>query len=260
MALSGSVLGQNLFSNASFENGTYPTSGAGTTPFAFAGQQAHGAANTGTGTTTTGWTITGWSFASGNNGLSERWINDSAEVSPASDTPVRAQNGNRYAFLSTTTTSGHGNGCLQYTAAGGISFAAGTTYQFSFYAADAGSTSTSGSKAPVIGFEVEGGGGNPSSVLQTTTLPLNPAWSDTAETEIPWLQYTFNWTPTSTYTTPTFYWSVFAGTGASAVGSVVLDNVSVSIVAVPEAHTVAAGVFVAGLAGATWLRRRQSKA
>lgn len=251
MALSGTVLGQNLFNNAGFENGTYPTSGAGTTPLSFAGQEAHSAAGTGSGTPTSGWQISSWAFSSGNNGLTERWINDS-------DAPVRAFAGNRYVYLSTTTTSGSGNGCLQYTDVAGISFTAGTTYNFSFYAADAGSTSTSGSKAPVVGFEVHSGGSQVQ--LQTVTLPTNAAWSDTAESAIPWTQYTMSWTPSATYSGATFYWSVFAGSGASAVGNVVLDNVSVSVAAVPEAQTVAAGIFMAGLAGATWFRRRQAKA
>lgn len=251
MALSGSVLGQNLFNNAGFESGTYPTTGTGTTPIQFAGQDAHGAAGTGSGLTTTGWSISSWAFASGNNGNSERWINDS-------DGTIQAYAGNRYVYLSTTTASGAGNGCLQYTDAAGISFAAGTTYNFSFWAADAGSTSTSGSKAPVVGFEVHSGGSQVR--LQTTTLPTNAAWSDTAESTIPWTQYTMSWTPSATYTGATFYWSVFAGSGTGAVGNIVLDNVSVSVAAVPEAQTVAAGVFMAGLAGATWLRRRQAKA
>jgi len=256
MALSGSVLGQNLFNNASFESGTF--TGAGVTPGSFAGQDAHGAASTGSGLTTTGWSISSWAFSSGNNGNTERWINDSTETTPTTDIPVRAQSGNRYLYLSTTTTSGAGNGCLQYTASGGFTFTAGTAYNFSFYAADAGSTSTSGSKAPVVGLEVHSGGSQVQ--LQTVTLPTNAAWSDTAESAIPWTQYTMSWTPSATYTGATFYWSVFAGSGAGAVGNIVLDNVSVSVAAVPEAQTVAAGIFMAGLAGATWFRRRQAKA
>jgi hypothetical protein len=249
MALTGSVLGQNLFSNAGFETGAYSTSGSGSTPLAFAGQNAHSAANTGTGGTTTGWSIDSWTFNSGSNGLSERYMRDV-------DDTVRAYAGNRYVFLSTTTQTGGGNACLQYTDGAGISFTGGTTYRFSFYAADAGSTGS----APVIGFEVQGGGGP--NVLQTVTLPTNGAWnnSSTTETAIPWTQYTFNWTPTTTYSAPAFYWSVFAGTTSGSVGSVVLDNVSVSVAAVPEAETVAAGLFMAGLVGATWYRRRQAQA
>lgn len=248
LVLTGSVMGQNLFVNQGFESGTYPTSGSGTTPYSFAGQDAHGAGGTGTGTSTTSWSITGWTFTSGNNGQIERWINDS-------DDTVRAQGGNRYLYLSTTTTSGAGNGCLQYTSGGGLNFAAGTTYSFSFWAADAGSTA---STQPKIGFEVQGGGTGPN-VLQTVSLPLNAAWSDSNESAIPWVQYSFSWTPTANYSNPNFYWSVFSG-GAGSTGSVVLDNVSVSVAAVPEAHTVAAGIFMAGLVGGAIYRRRKAQA
>jgi hypothetical protein len=245
MALTGSVLGQNLFNNPSFETGTF-----GALFGSFAGQDAHGAANTGTSLTTTGWSISSWTYASGNTGLSDRWINDS-------DDTVRAHAGNRYLFLSTTVQSGAGNACLYYSDGAGISFTGGTTYQFSFYAADAGSTGS----APVVGFEVQGGGGP--NVIQTVTLPRNAAWSNSNESVIPWALYTFNWTPTTTYTRPAFYWSVFAGTASGSVGNVVLDNGSVSaisVAAVPEAETVAAGIFMAGLVGATWYRRRQAQA
>ena len=246
MALTGSVLGQNLFSNAGFEAGIFASGSS-----SFAGQDAHGASGTGSNSTgvTSGWSINSWTFSSGANGLVERWINDSDAGT------VRAYAGNRYVFLSTTTQSGGGNGCLAYTDNAGISFAGGTTYSFSFYAADAASTGS----APVIGFEIQGGGGP--NVLQTVTLPLNTTpWSNSAETAIPWAQYTFSWTPSTTYTNPTFYWSVFAGTASGSVGNVVLDNVSVSVAAVPEAETVAAGIFMAGLVGATWYRRRQAQA
>jgi hypothetical protein len=97
-------------------------------------------------------------------------------------------------------------------------------------------------------------------VLQTVTLPANSAWSDTAESAIPWQQYTLTWIPTQNYSAPAFYWSSFAGSGANAVGNVVLDNVSLTQVAVPEAHTVAAGIFMAGAVGATLYRRRKAQA
>ena len=249
MALSTSAVAQ-LFSNTSFESGTYPTSGSGTTPITFAGQQAHSLANTGSGATTTGWSITGWSFSSGNNGNSERWMQDI-------DDTRRGQQGDRYAYLSTTVTSGAGNACILYRG-GTLNFTQGYTYRFSFYAANAGSTATSGSSLPKIGFEVQGGGGP--DVLQTVTLPANSAWSDSTESTIPWLQYTFNWIPTRNYSNASFYWSSFAGSGANAVGNVVLDNVSLTQVAVPEAHTVAAGIFMAGAVGATLYRRRKAQA
>jgi hypothetical protein len=250
MALASTAVGQQLFSNVSYETGTYPTSGSGTTPQAFAGQLAHGQAGTGSGVSTTGWSITGWSFSSGNNGNSERWISDT-------DDTRRAQSGDRYAYLSTTVTSGSGNACILYTGST-LNFTQGYTYRFSFYAANAGSTATSGSSLPKIGFEVQGGGGP--NVLQTTTLPANSAWSDSAESVIPWVQYTFDWIPTQNYSNPSFYWSSFAGSGAGAVGNVVLDNVSLTQVAVPEAHTVAAGIFMAGAVGATLYRRRKAQA
>lgn len=242
LVLSGTAFGQNLFNNQGFESGTFASG-----HYQFAQQQAHGAGNTGTGTATTGWSISGWSFSSGNNGQVERWINDN-------DSPNRASEGSRYVYLSTTTTSGSGNACLLYTSGGGLSFTAGTTYQFSFYAADAGST---GGLQPKIGFEVQGGGGP--DVIQTTSLPLNGAWSDSAESTIPWVQYTFNWTASANYSNPNFYWSVFSG-GAGSTGSVVLDNVSLTVAAVPEAHTVAAGIFMAGLVGTTIYRRRKAQA
>jgi hypothetical protein len=250
MALSTSAVAQQLFTNTSYEQGTYPTSGSGTTPITFAGQQAHSLANTGSGATTTGWSITGWSFSSGNNGNSERWMQDI-------DDTRRAQSGDRYAYLSTTVTSGAGNACILYTGST-LNFTQGYTYRFSFFAANAGSTATSGSSLPRIGFEVQGGGGP--DVLQTVTLPANAAWSDGAESVIPWVQYTLDWIPTQNYSNPSFYWSSFAGSGANAVGNVVLDNVSLTQVAVPEAHTVAAGIFMAGAVGATLYRRRKAQA
>jgi hypothetical protein len=257
MALSTSAVAQQLFANTSFELGTYPTSGGTSTPQAFAGQQAHSLTGTGTGfgsngtTHTTGWSITGWSFASGNNGNSERWMQD------IDDPDRRAQAGNRYTYLSTTLTSGAGNSCILYTG-GTLNFTRGYTYEFSFYAANAGSTATSGSSLPKIGFEIQGGGGP--DVLQTVTLDANPAWSNSAESVIPWQQYTLTWIPTQNYSAPAFYWSSFAGSGANAVGNVVLDNVSLTLVAVPEAHTVAAGIFMAGAVGATLYRRRKAHA
>lgn len=249
-ALASTAVGQELFNNVSFENGTYPTSGSGTTPQAFAGQLAHGQAGSGSGISTTGWSITGWSFASGNNGNSERWIFDN-------DDTIRANQGSRYAYLSTTLASGPGNSCILYTGST-LNFTQGYTYRFSFFAADAGSTATSGSSLPKVGFEVQGGGGP--NVLQTVTLPANNAWSNSAESVIPWMQYTLDWIPTQNYSNPSFYWSSFAGSGASAVGNVVLDNVSLTLVAVPEAHTVAAGIFMAGAVGATLYRRRKAQA
>lgn len=249
MALSTSAVGQQLFSNVSFETGAYTGSGI-QSPGAFAGQQAHGQGGTGSGIATTGWSITDWSFSSGNNGNSERWMQDTDDI-------IRANQGNRYAYLSTTVTSGAGNACILYTGAA-LNFTQGYTYRFSFFAANAGSTSTSGSSLPRIGFEIQNGGGP--DVLQTVTLPANSDWSNSAESVIPWVQYSFDWIPTQNYSDPDFYWSSFAGSGSGAVGNVVLDNVSLTLVAVPEAHTVAAGIFMAGAVGATLYRRRKAQA
>jgi hypothetical protein len=244
MALSTSAVGQQLFSNVSFETGVYTGSNV-QAPGSFAGQEAHGQGGTGSGLTTTGWSIAGWSFASGNNGNSERWMQDA-------DDTIRANQGNRYAYLSTTVTSGAGNACILYTGST-LNFTQGYTYRFSFFAANAGSTGA----LPKIGFEVQNGGGP--NVLQTVTLPANSNWSNTDESVIPWVQYDFDWMPTVNYTGANFYWSSFAG-GSGAVGNVVLDNVSLTLVAVPEAHTVAAGIFMAGAVGATLYRRRKAQA
>ena len=133
-----SLHAQNLFSNGSFESGTFGTSSS-----AFAAQTANGANNTGSSTTgvTTGWSIDNWSFSSGANGNVDRWISDL-------DSPVMAQSGAKYIYLSTTTATIGGNSCLQY--GSGVNFTAGNTYRFSFYAADANSAA-SGAK---IGFDI----------------------------------------------------------------------------------------------------------
>jgi hypothetical protein len=100
--------------------------------------------------------------------------------------------------------------------------------------------------------------GNGSSLNLTTVLPKNTTWSDTALTTIPWVQYTFNWTATST--SANMWWSASVTNGATAgsVASLVIDNASVA--PVPEASTVTAGIFAAAVTGYTVWQRRKKKA
>jgi len=241
-AQSQSLHAQNLFSNDSFESGTFGTSSS-----AFAGQTANGANNTGSSTTgvTTGWAIDNWTFASGNNGNVDRWISDG-------DSPVMAQSGAKYIYFSTTSASMGSNSCLNYGTDG--NFTAGNTYRFSFYAADANSA-LSGAK---IGFEISPYN-SPAGPNQYVTLTRNQNWSDTAESTVPWVQYTIDWVPTATVTGADFYWSVLSSVEGSQA-NVVLDNVSLTDLGIiPEPETLAAGVFMSTLLGFTWLKRRTAK-
>ena len=233
---------QNLFSNGSFESGTFGTSSS-----AFAGQTANGANNTGASTTgvTTGWSIDNWSFSSGANGNVDRWVSDL-------DSPVMAQSGAKYIYLSTTTAAIGGNSCLQY--GSGVNFTAGNTYRFSFYAADANSAAD-GAK---IGFEINPFS-SPAGPNQYVTLTRNQNWSDTAESTVPWVHYTIDWIPAATVTGATFYWSALSSVQGSQA-NVVLDNVSLTDLGIiPEPETLAAGVFMSTLLGFTWLKRRTAK-
>ena len=241
-----SLHAQSLFSTGSFESGTFGTSSS-----AFAGQTANGANNTGSSTTgvTTGWSIDNWSFSSGANGNVDRWVSDL-------DSPVMAQSGAKYIYLSTTTAAIGGNSCLQY--GSGVNFTAGNTYRFSFYAADANSAAD-GAK---IGFEINQFSGSFSWVgpKEYVTLTRNQNWSDTAESTVPWVQYTIDWIPAATVTGADFYWSALSSVQGSQA-NVVLDNVSLTDLGIiPEPETLAAGVFMSTLLGFTWLKRRTAKA
>lgn len=247
-ALSITAVAQNLFSNGSFENGTFSSS-----PINFAAQNASVVGYSGSGTTnSSSWSLSNWTFSPvNNNGQVERWINDS-------DTTIRAQDGNRYVYLSSNQSQSapysNPNAALaRLSYNGGYTFQGGMTYTFSFSAADAGSTDGATDIKPQVGIQI----GDVGSFVysQFVNVNINAAWSDTAETAIPWQTYTFTWTPTQTYNNVPFYLAVAQNPAEHNKGfaAVVIDN----FVAVPETETVAAGIFAAGVAGASWYRGRR---
>ncbi|HTI68864.1 MAG TPA: hypothetical protein VMF06_02795 [Candidatus Limnocylindria bacterium] len=226
VALTQASQAANLFSNASFETGSMSST---TT---FAGGTSSTAANS---------SITGWSFApsdNSNGGQTERYISSS-----------KAKDGTDFVYLSTINTVTGNNACLGFSP--GLSFTIGQVYQFSIWAADAGSSGT----LPQLAVEMSLSNG--STVNLTSVLPKNTAWSDSALTTIPWVQYTFNWTATATAANMWWSASVTNGATAGSVASLVIDNASVA--PVPEASTVAAMVFAAGATGYTVWRRRSKK-
>jgi hypothetical protein len=222
------TLASNLFSNGSFETGTFSSDGT------FAGSPSETSANAGS-------SITGWTFAdSGSGGSSDQWVSSS-----------KAQDGSKFVYLSTVNTISSANACIQYNST--LNFTIGQTYQFSIYAADAGSVST----LPQLAVELALGGGG--AVDLTATVAKNSAWSDTSATTIPWQKYTFNWTATKS--TATMWWSASITNGAAggSVASLVIDNGSLALASVPESSTVAAEVFVVSAAGwVAWSRRRRT--
>ena len=221
------AVASNLFSNNSFETGTQSST------VSFAGGTASTAANS---------TISSWSFApadNSNGGQTERYVASTA-----------SKDGGRYVYLSTINTISGNNACLGFTP--GLSFTIGQIYQFSIWAADAGSTGT----LPQLAVELSLNNGNTANL--TTVLPKNTAWSDTSLSTIPWVQYTFNWTATATAANMWWSASVTNGTAGGSVASLVIDNASVA--PVPEAGTVAAGVFAAAVTGYTVWQRRSKKA
>jgi hypothetical protein len=248
-ALTLTAFGQNLFSNGSFETGTFASS-----PANFAGQNASVVSSSGSGSGSSGtWSIDNWSFSPVyNNGLRERWMNDS-------DDTVQAADGNRYVFLSTSRayTSSSQIARLSYT--GGYTFQAGITYTFSFSAADAGSWDGANDIKPLVGIQI----GNVGSFVYSSFqyVNVNSAWSDSSESTIPWQTYEFTWTPSQTYNNVPFYLAASQNLDEDkkGYGAVVIDNFSATA-PVPEAETVAAGIFAAGLAGAGWYRSRRRAA
>lgn len=185
-----------------------------------------------------------FTFASGSNGNVERWISDG-------DAPVMAQDGSKYAYLSTDKTSAGGNACLRYNS--DVIFTAGLSYRFSFYAADAKSE-RDGTK---VGIEIKKVGGSFITIAgQYKTLSKNSNWSDSAESTVPWQLYTVDWIPDATVTAAVYFSALSDEQDKNA--NVVLDNVSLAIV--PEPQTLAAGLFVSTLVGFTWLKRRIAKA
>ena len=217
----------NLFSNNRFHTGTQSSTAS------FAGGTASTAANS---------TISSWSFApadNSNGGQTERYVASTA-----------AKDGCRYVYLSTVNTISGNNACLGYTP--GLTFTIGQVYQFSIWAADAGSTGT----LHQLAVELSLSNGNTTDL--TTVLPKNTTWSDTSLSTIPWVQYTFNWTATATGANMWWSSSVTNGATAGSVASLVIDNSSVA--PVPETGTVAAGVFAAVVTGYTIWQRRSKKA
>ncbi|MSU32205.1 MAG: hypothetical protein EXS25_06035 [Pedosphaera sp.] len=104
-----------------------------------------------------------------------------------------------------------------------------------------------------MGFE----GKNGSSTLLSNYrfLPTNAAGSDTDESVIPWTQYSVDWTLSADVTGASFYWSGLAHSSGH-TANVVMDNVSLTqLTFVPEAETIATGIFISGLMGAAWYRR-----
>lgn len=248
-ALTLTAFGQNLFSNGSFETGTF-ASGA----ISYAGQSASTVSYSGSGSRSTGsWDIDNWTFSPVyNNGQRERWITDG-------DSPVRAADGERYVYLSTSRAYTSSSQIARLSYDGGYTFQAGITYTFSFSAADAGSWDGANDIKPLVGIQI----GNVGSFVYSSFqyVSVNSAWSDSSETTIPWQTYEFTWTPSETYNNVPFYLAASQNLDEDkkGYGAVVIDNFSATA-PVPEAETVAAGIFAAGLAGAGWYRSRRRAA
>ena len=120
----------------------------------------------------------------------------------------------------------------------------GQTYQLSFFAASAQDLSGGATAVPQT-FRVEYGDGALAPVVTTFSLATNNAWSDSAQSAIPWESHSFYFTPTSATG------SLTLSTDANAISAIVLDGVSVQ--AVPEPG----GALLIGAAGALLIVRRR---
>ncbi len=238
----GTILASSAFAqtitNGGFESGHITghqsAFAGGTSKFLSTGQPGATANNSINGTLN----VTPWTYSGTINGQADRWVNSTA-----------AHGGDQYIFLSSTgftanPPGGANDDCIQYTLTGLVS---GQEYKLGVFAADAGSAVPD----PYIRFELDTDLNGTSETLSPLSLayilPDNAAWSSSALTTIPWVEYTYRFTYNSagspTPGTATLWLSANSLVSTQAA-SIVFDDVSIMTIPEPPAIALFAGVLL----------------
>jgi hypothetical protein len=216
--------GATSVASADFFNGSFEDGNFGTGAPAFAGGTARNLVNR---------SPDGWAYAGSQTGNTDRWVTSSA-----------AQDGQRFIYMSAFNPYPN-NDCLL----GKPCFEKGETFTISAWAASA--SLLPGTNRMNFEFReyLEGGG-----VLDTVysfDLPANPAWSDSALSVIPWLQYSINHTYAANANDADF-WITATQSANGTTSSIVFDNAECSKVPAPSA------AIVLGLGALVGTRRRRA--
>lgn len=199
------------FANPSFESADF-TSGTN-----FAGGISKNLAST---------TPTAWVYQAGQSGNTDRWVKSSA-----------AHSGNKYIYLSANKPYPNDD-CLL----GKPCFEPGKTFSFSAWIASA--STLAGTNRANFEFREYLAGGGTFDTIYVIDLPQNSAWSDTALTTIPWVQYVRNHTYRTDAVNADFWISV-QRSASNGTSSAVFDDVACALVPAPSAGVLmSAGLFL----------------